>query len=270
MKTLIIADLHNKIDWVEKCIKAVKPDQTVFLGDYFDSFDETVECTKRTAYWLNQSLHEPKRVHLLGNHDMPYRFPMSSTLLCPGFTHEKSEIINEILDSGASWDMTKSFHWAQGYLMSHAGIHQNLLHPIKGFDLEDLSRLEEESFLKCYADMGTPLFGCGYSRGGNYPCGGITWQDFDMDFSPIEGVNQIVGHTPHTHVKVKLLLEDGEGIDEGVIECYWDKYLLDYEKVAKKSLNFALDTHRQHYVILEDGKVQVMKNIFAKMQDFSE
>ncbi len=201
---------------------------------------------------------------------MPYRFPMSSTLLCPGFTHEKAEVINEILDSGASWDRTKSFHWDQDYLLSHAGIHQNLLHPIKGFDLEDLTRLEEQSFLRCYADMSTPMFGCGYSRGGNYPCGGITWQDFDMDFIPIEGVNQIVGHTPHPNVKVKFLLDEGEEAEEGVIECFWDKYLLDYEKAPKKSLNFALDTHRQHYAVLEDGQVQVIKNTFATKQDYSQ
>lgn len=266
MKTLIIADLHNKIDWVEKCIEHVAPDLTVFLGDYFDSFDETLKCTNRTAQWLKESLNQPKRVHLLGNHDMPYRFPVSFNLLCSGFTHEKSMIINEILDSGALWEKTKSFHWIDGWFLSHAGIHPNLLHPIKGFDLDDLRKLEEDSFAKCSADISTPMFGCGRSRGGNYRCGGITWQDFDLDFVPIEGVNQIVGHTPHSNVMVKFAPE-GQG-DSYV--CAWDEYLTVYEKDPKVSLNLDIDTHRQHYAILENGAVQIVKNAFASQQEFSQ
>ncbi len=264
MKTLIIADLHNKISWVERCIEEVNPDLTVFLGDYFDSFDETLEDTSQTAEWLRKSLSQPNRVHLLGNHDMPYRFPSSFNLLCSGFTHEKSAVINDILDSGALWKKTKSFHWVDGWLLSHAGIHPNLLHPLKGFDLDDLRRLEEDSLEKCFADISTPFFGCGFSRGGPYPCGGITWQDFDMDFVPIEGVNQIVGHTPHLKVDVKFLGSSSED----VIQCSWDEYLSAYEKVPKKSLNLGIDTCRRYYAILENGKAQVVKNTFATEKDF--
>lgn len=231
MKTLVIGDLHNRVDWVERCIEAVNPDLTLFLGDYFDNFNETLECTSRTALWLRESLDQPNRVHLLGNHDMPYRFPLSFNLLCPGFTHEKSIIINDILSVDTAWKKTKSFHWVDGWLLSHAGISLNLLHPLKGFDLDELRKVEEDSFEKCTADISTPMFGCGRSRGGNYHSGGITWQDFDVDFVPIEGVNQIVGHTPHSKVNVKFIGSHSEN----VIQCSWDEYLSDYEKTLRKA-----------------------------------
>ena len=266
MKTLIIGDLHNKVGWVEACINAVKPDLTVFLGDYFDSFDETLEGTTRTAQWLKESLDHPNRVHLLGNHDMPYRFPMNFNLSCPGFTRDKSSLINDILSTGTSWEKMRSFHWIDGWLLSHAGIHLNLLHPLKGFDLKELRKLEEEAFEKCLMDISTPFFGCGFSRGGSYPCGGITWQDFDVDFVPIEGVNQIVGHTPHPTAKVKLMGNDSEK----VIHCSWDEYLSVHEKTPMKSVNLDIDTCRRYYAILEKGKVQVVDNCFATEQDFAQ
>ena len=268
MKTLVIGDLHHKVKWVEKCIKEIKPDLTVFLGDYFDSFGDNPEITSETAKWLKESLETPKRVHLMGNHDMPYRFPMNFHLWCTGFTHEKALVINEII-SRASWNKMMSFHWIDGWLLSHAGINHNFLHPLKGFDLGELRKFEQESLLKCNAESNNPLFGCGYSRGGNYRCGGITWQDFDVDFVPIENVNQIVGHTPHPKVAVKLLLE-GDNDKEDAITCTWDEYLNVYKNETKKSLNLDIDTHRKHYAILENGKVQIMNNKFALENDFSQ
>ncbi|MDN3505756.1 MAG: metallophosphoesterase [Simkaniaceae bacterium] len=264
VKTLVIADLHNKVHWVEECIEAEKPDLVVFLGDYFDSFDETLESTIQTAEWLKQSLDKPKRVHLMGNHDMPYRYPSNSHLYCPGFTHEKSHLINDLLDHQSSWEKLKSFHFIDGWLLSHAGIHQKLLHPILGFDLEQLRRDEEEAFLRCASGIGTPMFGCGRSRGGSYLCGGITWQDFDIDFVPMQEVNQIVGHTPHPQVCVKLL------IDEEFVKCTWDEFLSLDQYRGAKSVNFGLDTHRKYYAVIEDGVVRAIKNQFVNKLDLSQ
>jgi len=160
----------------------------------------------------------------------------------------------------------KSFYWVDGWLLSHAGIHLNLLHPIKGFNLDDLRRLEENSLNYCSADISTPMFGCGVSRGGSYSCGGITWQDFDVDFAPIEGINQIVGHTPRLKVGVKFMGSS----TEDCIQCSWDKYLSSYKKVPKRSLNLDIDTCRRYYAILENGEVQIIKNTFATEQDFAQ
>ena len=47
MKTLVISDIHDRIHFIEKLIENVKPDFTVFLGDYFDSKDGSSKTTKR-------------------------------------------------------------------------------------------------------------------------------------------------------------------------------------------------------------------------------
>ncbi|MCB1116272.1 MAG: metallophosphoesterase [Chlamydiia bacterium] len=265
MKTLVIADLHNKVHWVEECIEAESPDLVVFLGDYFDSFDETEEAVVATAKWLKESASRPGRVHLMGNHDMPYRFPSNMNLFCPGFTYEKWELICEVFGEEDVWKEFKAFHFIGGYLLSHAGVHLNLLHPILGFDLKQLKKDEEEAFLRCTAGESIPFFGCGRSRGGNYRIGGITWQDFDRDFVPIKGVNQIVGHTPHPQVRAQCLLDDEE-----VVECTWDAYLGMGNSKELKSLNIALDTHRKYYALIVNGKVQIKENQFANQMDFSQ
>jgi hypothetical protein len=115
--------------------------------------------------------------------------------------------------------------------------------------------------------MNPPFFGCGRSRGGSFAKGGITWQDFDTDFVPIEGVNQIVGHTPHPQVQAQLLL--GNESDERAISCSWEKYQQLNLDEPIKSVNIALDTHRRHYAILQKGKLKIVENQYADEMDFS-
>ena len=41
MKTLVISDLHGHTTW-EDIIKKEKPNKTIFLGDYVDTFDRNI------------------------------------------------------------------------------------------------------------------------------------------------------------------------------------------------------------------------------------
>ena len=86
MKILVIPDIHEapNLDEVEAAIAAHAPDLTVFLGDYFDSWDDTPADAGRTAEWLANSLKLPRRQHLFGNHDLPYYVPRIPVLGCPG------------------------------------------------------------------------------------------------------------------------------------------------------------------------------------------
>ncbi|MBU4076480.1 MAG: hypothetical protein KKD46_06750 [Euryarchaeota archaeon] len=48
MRTVIISDLHNRVDWIESTLSILDFDKVVFLGDYFDDFDDTVAgCQER-------------------------------------------------------------------------------------------------------------------------------------------------------------------------------------------------------------------------------
>ena len=124
MKTLVIGDIHQKIDQVEKIISDWT-DQIIFIGDYFDDFNDTVEDARRTAQWLKQSLQRPNRVHLMGNHDYNYRIRPPGAYYCTGFTLEKYEAINLEL-SISDWKMIKYFHHEKDdtttYWFSHAGL----------------------------------------------------------------------------------------------------------------------------------------------------
>jgi len=121
---LVIPDLHNKIETAEKILKAREHsvDYTVLLGDYFDDFYDTPDIAANTAAWLKDSLQNPKRIHLIGNHDINYREPFSPVQKCAGFTEAKKNRINTIL-TPADWAKLKWFHYEPvgNWLFSHAG-----------------------------------------------------------------------------------------------------------------------------------------------------
>jgi predicted MPP superfamily phosphohydrolase len=125
MKTIIISDLHNRVDWVESTLSSLNYDRVVFLGDYFDDFNDTLRDTEKSAKWLKQSLYKPNRIHLLGTHDMWYMC-QNEFLRASGNTEQKSEIIDEII-SVEDWKLLKLFHYEQEFYMTHAGIHTYII-----------------------------------------------------------------------------------------------------------------------------------------------
>ena len=90
MKTMIIPDVHLRYFRAEVFIREENPDKIVFLGDYFDNFWETIEDIEKTASWLSRSLKRKNRIHLLGNHDLPYMSPING----PGYSEDKQNIID--------------------------------------------------------------------------------------------------------------------------------------------------------------------------------
>jgi hypothetical protein len=199
MKTLVISDIHNRVGslehWLEKACEEHKPDEVVFLGDYFDSIHDTPFIAGKTAEWLKQSLTKPNRIHLIGNHDIPYMLPGNSHLWCPGFTPEKCRVINSNLTK-EEWDQLRPAYFTNGWLLSHAGFCQRLVeHPINGIpDGPGLVKLAEEGLEVEKGGIAHPLYQYG-DRMGVRQDGGIIWQDWFSEFYPCEGVNQIVGHT---------------------------------------------------------------------------
>ena len=58
MKTVIIPDIHTKFFEAENIIDFEQPDKIVFLGDYFDGFNDSLEKTQQVALWLKESIFE--------------------------------------------------------------------------------------------------------------------------------------------------------------------------------------------------------------------
>ena len=183
MKTMIIGDLHGKIEVVEKVAKALHDDENlnvIFIGDYVDAWDRSIEEqieTFRLVEKLVKDSDDERVVALCGNHEMSYLNPkMRSSGYSLG-------IQTSIFYPGANVSFLKSFVWRNGFLISHAGVSRLLL---KDFEMESV-----EEYLS-YGDF-TQI---GLSRGGMDVAGGLFWCDWNLDFAMgVEETKQIVGHT---------------------------------------------------------------------------
>lgn len=196
MKSLVIGDVHEKIRWIEDVIKRESPDEVIFLGDYFDSFITTPQTVKDTCEWLVYSLKQKNRIHLLGNHEQYYRWPLVKKFVCSGNTQDKQQLISSILKF-EHWDKIKLFHFSQGYLFSHAGVSERLFaHPVQGLTLDIIREECEKAITTAQSGGARPALQAGWSRGGSERDGGITWLDFSCEAMPVVGFHQIVGHTP--------------------------------------------------------------------------
>lgn len=117
----------------------------------------------------------------------------------------------------ADWLKTQLFAEVDGWLLSHAGVDRNWT---------DLNKTCCDALAQTQAGLYAPLFGAGWARGGSLPKGGILWQDWNEEFEPVGGLRQIVGHTPGKEPRFK-----GD--------------------------NVCLDTHLEHFGILEDGELTI-------------
>jgi len=257
MKTIIIPDLHNRVDFVEPALSSpvLQPyDNVVFLGDYFDDFYDTPQDAANSARWLKQSIHKPNRIHLLGTHDMWYRFPDNPFVIASGNTEEKSNSINHILTE-KDWNLVIPYYHGQDFLMTHAGVHPYLIrqYALKNkqtFDkyivgnnlqlstqdvIDRIVKPATEEGLKNVKDnIMNSWFEAGFSRAGLQEAGGITWLDWQKEFQPIPDLNQIVGHS---------------------------EVRLPEQKSTYSSKNYCLDTKSRHIGILEDGEFTYVETI---------
>lgn len=246
---VIIPDVHEQIGKLKKVIEKYDPDVEwiVFLGDFFDTFKGLTWETHETTRWLADNLLNPKYVFVWGNHDLHYMMPINA-MICSGFDAKKLAIIRNIL-SDKHWKQFKLAHflWDQPepnedrneWLVSHAGLHPYFIHPYHGWSRKYVAEQCEEAMYKLkYEQNVVPLLQCGRGRGGIARIGGIVWADWNREFEPIEGLNQIVGHTPGDDVRTKVLR---------------DKSNDPKKRGSVVSMNYNLDTHLNHVLLVYDN-----------------
>lgn len=233
IRTLILPDIHNKWQKVEKIIKYEAPDKIVFLGDYFDDFGDDYRVATETAQWLVASIEQKNRIHIMGNHDMNYAFKDES-YKCSGYESAKDYAINSIIEE-KDWRKLYLYTWVGDWLCTHAGVHKHFY--VKYGNKEDfkiwLKNICDEALVNAFnGEPAHPILAAGVSRGGRQLCGGINWCDA-YEFKPIESINQIFGHTPHRQPRY---------IDEG-------------SPLSKKySSNLCLDVGNCNYYVLHDNQ----------------
>jgi hypothetical protein len=206
-KTIVIADLHNNIDWIEPFLENNKHDFVIFLGDYFDSYNDDSNITEKTALWLKQSFQKENRKHLFGNHDISY---FCNLYKCPGFTENKNKIINSIISKKEFAEKLDLVYFEQNHVLSHAGFTYNQFayNPeLKNnrYSIENYIAKQCDDALNClFKNNYHRLFEVGYGRG--YPTshvGGCLWLDWDKEFHCIDNINQIVGHSHGNYIRIK-------------------------------------------------------------------
>jgi hypothetical protein len=269
-KTLILPDVHNRISVVEKIISTVRPDTTIFLGDFFDDFYDTPDIVIDVARWFKWSVNKKNRIHIQGNHDTHYWFNQNKNVRCSGYEYRKDVAINDVVTI-KDWEKLKFFHILDGkFLLSHAGVHPFFIvnGNNKEFTLKQLeSKLKKESKVavkKMYSGGRHWLTSAGYSRNGSQQYGGITWCDWTQEFAPIKGIHQVVGHTPINEPNWSIM-EDGSQYPK-TLSVESMPVLSKDVLTDVNSYNICLDTHpgSKNYAIYENGTLTIHKSCDLK------
>ena len=268
MRTLIISDIHHHWATAQRFIDTVPHDKCILLGDYFDDFGDTPKDSEATALWLRDKiLPNPDIIPLIGNHDQYYLYPKSYDYVKgSGYSPEKFDIIRQILHK-EHWDRFKYYHIHEGFVFSHAGLTVHLWKQFLQNEIEDsipnpitleyfdkiFGQYLEKNINCVYLNAPAPLLLPGWDRGGMVRYGGPVWCDY-RSFAPIKGINQIFGHTPQ---RIPSILTQNKF---GSINTFSARdYTNRRDSILKNStsINFCLDTHNQHYVIIENGQVEI-------------
>lgn len=205
-KVLVIPDIHTYYKKAQEILDKFEKeaDVTVFLGDYFDQFNDTVEDNIETAKWLLQTQSKSSgRVFVIGNHDIHY-MARDATWRCAGYNWNKHLAINDIME-GCNWSKVRfKLHYeVDGVLYTHAGVHPSFIEGNKSSMGSYISLCD--GALKSFRNVNktnrhdriSPLLGAGKSRGGDMEVGGVLWADFNSDMKPgPHYINQVFGHTP--------------------------------------------------------------------------
>lgn len=263
MQVLVWPDVHNRIILLRKFLEKNGENfqKRIFLGDWFDAWDDKAEDAKATAEYLAELMEDPRNIFIEGNHDSSYKYGRTSTF-CSGFTFEKQRAIASVMTPD-HWAKFKLFHFEGNVLCSHAGVHPAIfMHPIAGIDPIQMEKDCEQAMQAARCNIRHPIYEAGMSSGGRATFGGINWLRW-WEFKPIEGINQIVGHTIHSEPQVTYLkkkVETKAGHDRVRFETARTN-LTNYRNMPPKkepcSINWNIDTDNRNFAIIEDGKIHI-------------
>lgn len=184
MKYRYVGDIHGQIDVMRQALDC-DADRVIFVGDLVDSYrrsiSEQIECVT-----LGLSLAGQGRVDVMwANHEWSY---IHDSMRCSGYKPETAMHLLPLLN--VMRQKFKPFLFEQDILVTHAGLTKRL------WDEYNITLDNLQDTLKIWSeDMNSPFFGIGYARGGWAEVGGPLWCDFNHEFTPIEGLSQVFGHT---------------------------------------------------------------------------
>lgn len=241
---LLISDVHQDIEKVRYLLKKENYDIVVSLGDWFDSRHKNSEKdTEDTCKFIKEWIFKPNFFTCMGNHDIQYFYGNPATI-CTGYNSKRDLAITKMFGSAMPAIREKFlwYLWVDDFFCSHAGLNPVFLNPFQEITksaitkwLDDQIKIAEPSLINNGIHW---LFGVGKGRGGRQRAGGLTWNCFESEFQPIDGLKQLVGHTNHSTIVTNV--ENGN---------------LDLTEAQ----NLDIDCHLNEYVMIFNGKLTIKK-----------
>ena len=216
----------------------------------------------------------------MGNHCTSYIFDNNIHFRCSGYAQTKSIAINDVLTNE---DKSKFgvYHIDQNHVFSHAGLtNQKWKEYSAKFDQkpeqtylqffdEVMSYFVQHDIRRARYNENAELFAAGWDRGGTSRYGGMNWVDW-RNLAPINGINQIVGHSTYAIPQILIQKEGGALSKKDVTEHYKLQANIEKYKLISKqpvsaniiepkylSVSYNLDTNSNHYMVIEDGVVNI-------------
>ncbi len=194
MKITVISDLHGKTVWKDILKKEKDSDLILFLGDYFDCYENipAEEQIQNFKDIMDLKTFNPKQdvIALIGNHDHHYVRPNERY---SGYQEDASTEIGDVInDAIEDEDLQVAFEHGK-FLFSHAGFTQSWINDsfTKGF-----ASVEEINELYHTDSPRFDFYRKGKSSNGNDKEQGPLWvrpESLEHDFYGTQ--TQVVGHT---------------------------------------------------------------------------
>lgn len=225
MSILVCGDIHGKTEVMNELYSlAEQPhiNHLVFVGDFVDSHDRTIE---EEIECMNIALDLSERGYatlIYGNHELSY---LKSYMRCSRYRHEMQKYFDNNRER-----IVRNFvshKYVGSILVTHAGL--SLHH------LEYSGAQSVMDYLLNHVERHKDI---GYERGGNMPYGGIYWNDYRYEFTPVDNVLQIFGHT-----RRPLISEDYPG--NFCIDCLDTTYqVLSVDPTTDKTATYSLEVSK--------------------------
>lgn len=215
MKHLIIPDVHGRRCWtLEQLERFIRQGgMIVCLGDYFDSFDKTVDeqielfeelCMLKEKY--------PKNViMLIGNHEQyGQRFNPNFNKMYSGFQHKFAFRIGDVIDKHQ--DKLQYAYRYNNYLFTHAGLSHTCLNALICNNEDYPTECNDDLVKLLNYEHPEHWFATFKYNGGRHGFDGILWirpESLEKDLPKLDMI-QVVGHTYQ---------EYGVTITKNVIYC---------------------------------------------------
>ena len=240
MKTIVLGDTHGRGIW-QHIIQKENPDRTIFVGDYWDSFDipflDQMYNFKQIVHYATTPGNDV--ILLTGNHDVHYqRWAIEAGENYSGFQSIHSNDICKEMEQLPDGFMKMAYKM-DNFLFTHAGITETWL--------ESMDIKNDENMVNIINDYGKYKPSVFNFRAAGY--GGY-----------VDGYGDNVWQSP-VWVRPKSLMKDSKDLNYIQVVGHTQQNCIDIKGKATGGHYYFIDTlgTSGEYLIIEDGEVRVDK-----------